>query len=68
MGHKYELYVNVTVRDEYLGGAGLTVIENAKISCETFLEVAKILGQFYKVTQIIKLYIERGGQEDVRQL
>jgi hypothetical protein len=54
MATKYDLSVRVAIRQSEVSGSGLAVEESAQISCETFLEVAKILGQFHELTDAIK--------------
>ena len=54
MDSKYELIVRVEIRDARVSGGGLSVQEGGQVSCETFLDIAKILGQFHELTEAIK--------------
>lgn len=51
---EYELVVRVQIREPRSGDSGLTIQEEATVRCETFLEVAKILGMFHDLTETIK--------------
>ena len=60
MGEKqYQLSVRVEIREPRLGGSGLSIQEDASITCATFLEVAKILGMFHDLTEAIRKEVKK---------
>jgi len=51
---RYELRVNVSIRDSEQGYGQIAVEETLPVDTASFLEMAKILGQFHDLTEAIK--------------
>lgn len=52
---QFELTVTAEIRDRSMGGApGLQIRESIRLDAASFLELAKILGQFHDLTKAIE--------------
>ena len=46
--------INISIRQPYMGGSGLQLSDSFEISSRSFIEMAKILGQFEDLAKTIK--------------
>lgn len=62
MNQTYELTIQASIRPHGNYSEGLRIEETATINASTFLELAKILGQFHDLAISLKSPSLRGGK------
>ena len=51
---KLEVNIQISIRQSCMGGQGLQISESFSINSRSFIEIAKILGQFHDLAGTVK--------------